>query len=142
MSKLNMNMSSEDALVALSEGNPGAIQVLMGMLTKGPSIDPDAGDPILTVLSLDMDEIYGSRIYVLFKYVCKKDLTLVFAALRSVQLGIATAKSLQEAIGDENGQGFDDTARIFFQNEALAKVQEELPRFGRPAEEAAGIPTA
>ncbi len=122
--------------MALSDGNPGAVNVLMMILKEGSAIDPDAADPSLTLLSFDTNEIYGSRIWVLYKNVCDQSLVKTIAALRAVQLGIVSKETLNDAIGDVNGQKHNEEAREFFRNEAQTKVREELSNFGIPTAEA------
>jgi len=66
-SKINMDMSTKDAIIALAEGNPGAITVLAQMVQ-----DPRGA---AAILHLDNLEIYGSKIWVGYKDHCKEDIT-------------------------------------------------------------------
>jgi len=124
MTKLDLNDSIEDIMIKMSEGNPGAISVCMMMYTKGGAIDPDAlFGGLGGVLSLDSLGIYGSKIWMLFKDVCKQDLVKTSAMLRAWQLGFVPKATLLHAI-DNYGAGIDTDA-------LLAQVQERLPAFGQ-----------
>ena len=110
------------AIVKLSDGNPGATVVCIEMLKKGKDIDPDyvlGGLGIL--LMLDTFGIYGSRIWMLYKDVCKQDIVKTVAVLRAGQLGILDDDMLQHAI-DNRGEGIDI-------EDLHKKVRQRLPRF-------------
>jgi len=124
MTKLDLNDSVEDIMIKMSEGNPGAISVCMMLYTKGGAIDPDDWlGGLGGVLSLDSLGIYGSKIWMLFKDVCKQDLVKTSAMLRAWQLGFVPKATLLHAI-DNYGAGIDTDA-------LLAQVQERLPAFGQ-----------
>lgn len=124
MSRLTMNMTSGDALIALAEGNPGAVTVLLQLLQKAGQIDPDAAfGGLAAVMALDTEGFYGPRIWMLYKDVCHQDLTKTVGMLRAVQLGIISSETLGHAV-DNYGKGLDVDA-------TLAKVREQLPRFGK-----------
>ena len=130
MSKLGLNTSIPEALVSMSEGNPGALGILGDLMQKAEAIDPD--NPLGGlgyILQLDDLEIYGSRIWMLFKDVCRYDMQEMCGLLRARQLGLLTATVLNLAI-DNRGDGIDvaDTCR---------QVKEQLPNFQWAAPEAA-----
>lgn len=110
-----------DAVVALAEGNPGAVTVMGDMLRDGGRIDPDSFGGYANILDLDSYGIYGSRIWMLFKDVCRQSLPRTIAILRAVQLGYLDEKTLNHAI-DNRGEGLDVEAMV-------AKVKERLPNF-------------
>lgn len=119
-------MSTGDVVIAMSEGNPGALSTCMELLSHGDRIDPDAimGGGISALLSLDTLGIYGSRLYMLWNDVCKREIELVLALLRACQLGGlagVTGATLNHAI-DHRGDGLDIAA-------ALEAVKEKLPLF-------------
>ena len=121
MSRLKLEMNLNDMVFALSEGNPGAVTVMMDSVRENKEIDPDnwAG-PLGMVLNLDMCEVYGSRIWGLYKRVCGERLSRTAAMLRAVQLGIIARTELDAAI--------DETTKIDVE-EVCRKVAEELPNF-------------
>ena len=121
-----LNMSLTDIIVELADGNPGAVRVMMEIIEHDGMIDPDNLLGALgSILSLDTHGIYGSRIWMLYKDVCRSDIEKMLAALRAVQLGIARERDLLSAI-DGNEKSFDADA-------ALGAVKEKLPAFGLKA---------
>lgn len=120
--RIGLQDTTMDAVVKLAEGNPGAATVCMQILDKGGDIDPDwmfGGLSIL--LSLDTYNIYGPRIWMLYKDVCKQDLVKTIASLRACQMGLFPIEKLQHAI-DNYGEGVDV-------DELHRMVKERLPRF-------------
>lgn len=102
MTKINLTMTAGDVVVALSEGNPGALSVLMQIMQEHAKIDPDAG-PIGffgTFLQLDTLGIYGESLWILYKYVCGQKLDKMLLILRANQLGglAATDDLVKDAI--------------------------------------------
>jgi len=120
--KLTLTMSPMDVFVTMSEGNPGALQVLLALYENGNKIDPmDFMGPFGAIFSLDRNGIYGSRIWMLFKDVCGKDLGKTVAMLRSIQLGLLKTDDLDIAINNR-GEGIDVDALV-------EKVIDTLPEF-------------
>ncbi len=120
--KITLEDNVMSAIVKLSEESPEATTVCVMMVEKGEEIDPDAvlgGFGIL--LTLDTYNIYGSRIWMLYKDVCKQDLIKTIAALRACQMGFFPIEKLQHAI-DHYGEGVDPV-------ELHKMVKEILPRF-------------
>lgn len=121
MSRLNLGMHLNDVLWAISEGNPGAIHVIMDGMRYGESIDPDnAFQGYGLPLHLDEFQIYGSRVWMLYKDVCRENLAHTIGTLRSVQLGITSLDDLNSAIDGNNKINLEDV---------LNRVCKELPRF-------------
>ena len=118
----DLSMTTMDVLMALADGNPGAINVMMLMMEQGEKIDPDSAFGVFGgIVALDTHGIYGSRIWCLYKDVCGQSIEETLAALRAVQLGIARASDLSAAI-DGKGDKFDA-------GKALLSVRERLPSF-------------
>ena len=81
----------------MSEGNPGAMAVLMQMLTTN-TIDPDnALGGLGAILMLDSLGIYGTDIYVLHNDICGRELVKTLAVLRAVQFGLFSGDVLKDA---------------------------------------------
>jgi hypothetical protein len=94
-------------LMKMTEGNPGALNVLAQMMGTTDSIDKaNAMGPLGPLLSLDSFRIYGSRIWGLYKDVCREDIVSTLAVLRGRQLGIISQEVLNHAI-DYYGEGLD-----------------------------------
>jgi hypothetical protein len=121
--RIGLKDTTMDTVLKMSEGNPGALRVVMDMMKDGGAIDPDSwAGGLGAVLGLDSHGIYGSRIWMLYKDVCKEDLVSMLAVLRACQLGHISEATLHQAI-DNYGQGID-------LDEVVAGVKEALPRFG------------
>lgn len=131
--RLKLSMSFTEMVLAMTEGNKGAMSVIMKLSAHSKEIDPDAfGGGLSNILLLDTLNIYGWRIWGLFKDVCKENLTLMIAVLRAYQMGQlagVTKDALYHAI-ENRGEGIDPNA-------ALAAVVEQLPNFN-----ASGAPKA
>jgi hypothetical protein len=121
MARIKLEMHINDALFAMSEGNPGAITVLMDSVTKNSEIDPmNAFGPWGLMANLDEFEIYGHRIWGLYKNLCGENLPRTTAVVRAAQLGIISRETLDQAIDGKT------TIDI---KEVTDKVREELPDF-------------
>jgi len=131
--KLRLDMTIMEIMLEMSEGNPGAASVLMQILDKGEKIDPQGMFGGLgAILDLDTHGIYGPRIWMLFKDVCKQDLVSMLAVLRADQLGQlagCTDAAIDHAI-DNYGEGLDIP-------KIVAAVKEQLEDFGKTADSTA-----
>lgn len=112
----------------LSEGNPGAIRVITEMMKTTAEIDPYTLSP-LNLLSFDSYGILGSKIWMLYKDVCKEKIVCVHGVMRSLQLGLESSKNIYHAI-ENRGKGLDAES-------VLEKVKKRLPNFAKkvPVEE-------
>lgn len=123
--RITLGMSVGDIVYAITEGNPGAIRVVMELIEKGPKIDPDnALGPIGPLLNLDTLDCYGSRIWMLYKDVCGQDLVKVEGVLRAIGFGYTSDAAVNAAI---DGTGKIDVDAL------LTQVRERLPRFAAAA---------
>lgn len=123
MSKItNPYITISEAVAAVAEGNPGAISAMASCMKAVSLVDPQhILGPAGIILQLDSFEIYGPRVWMLFKDVCGQDAKNMIAALRSVQLGLRTREQLNEAI-DNYGRGWNC-------DDVLAEVKSELSGF-------------
>ena len=123
--RITLEDTPMSAIVKLVEGNPGATRVCVELFKAAHEIDPDAAfGGIAPVFQLDTMGIYGSRIWMLYKDVCKEDIVKTVAVLRAVQLGLVSCRVLDHAI-DNYGDGLDINA-------AHKQVNERLPNFVAP----------
>ena len=113
-----------DVLIKMSDGNPGAANILTQLVSNSVEVDPDnfAG-PLGTILNLDTQEIYGSRIWMLYKDVCGECITTTIGMSRAVQLGILPIQDLNTAI-DNRGRGV-------IVEQVMEVVRKQLPSFGQ-----------
>jgi hypothetical protein len=126
MSKIQLTDNTMDVVVKMSEGNPGAMNALMEILSKGKLIDTD--DPIQglgAILMLDTLGIYGSDIYVLHSDICDRNLAKTLAVIRGTQFGYFDGKLLANACHRQDYSGRD----IVPVEELYQKVKERLPNF-------------
>ena len=122
--RIKLSDSLLDSATKLSEGNPGAVNVLLLLVAKTEEIDPDAAlGPYAHLLNLDSLGIYGSRIWSLYKDVCGENIATTMAVVRAVQLDKLSEHTLDHAI-DNRGEGINT-------EEIVAIIQEELPKYGR-----------
>jgi hypothetical protein len=120
--RLKLDDSVMDIVQKMSDGNPGAITVIMAVLSKGGGIDKaDFMGGMGTVLSLDTHGIYGSRIWMLYKDVCNEHLPSMIGILRAYQLGFLKDADLDSLIDGK----FKEPSRPFIKD-ALIKVKERL----------------
>ena len=128
MSRLTITDTIKDVVVKMSDGNPGAITVMMSILKDGRDIDPYT-EPGMHLLNLDDLELYGSRIWLLYKDLCGQSLAATMGMLRAKQLGhISREKLIGFIDAAEEGTLHEMTLGEGFDPEPyLKKVQEELP---------------
>jgi hypothetical protein len=72
------------------------------------------------ILNLDQMEIYGRRIWMLYKDVCGESIAKAIGMVRSVQMGVLTAETLNAAI--------DGTGSVHVER-TIDKLKEKLPNF-------------
>ena len=124
---MQLDMSMMDMLMVMSEGNPGALKVLMDSFDKVPEIDPDdVFGPWGLMMHLDSLGIYGDRIWMLYKDLCGQDIVNTIAMARAWQLGIVRSEDLKDAI---NG------LTVLNVNDILNQVKDRLPNFAVEQEE-------
>jgi len=117
----DLSMTTQDVVLTLVEGNPGALRVCLEILADNTTDLDNSLGGFGVLLSLDTLHIYGSRIWMLYKDVCKQNISNVLAVLRGWQLGHLTRDVLNHAI-DNMGDGID-------LNAVMTEVQKELPNF-------------
>ncbi len=78
MSKITLEDTNQSAIVKMSEGNPGALTALVGLLQLDKKVAPFGG--LVALLHLDDEGIYGSRIWMGFKDYCGQDAAKFYAA--------------------------------------------------------------
>lgn len=102
MSVLKMTDSPTDMLAAVSKGNPGCLMLLLEIMKKHESIDPQAVmGGIGLVMLLDSYEIYGTDAYILYGDKCNHDLRTFLMLMRATQLGLFSLKRLKELSKDQ-----------------------------------------
>lgn len=75
-------------LVSMAEGNIGAATVLKSLIKESKVIDKASVlEGLGAPMQLDMLEIYGEHIWILYKHVCKGNIYTMVTVLRANQLG-------------------------------------------------------
>lgn len=124
--RIALNDSVKDIIIKMSDMNPGAIGVMMNIISDTESIDPDClMGGIGVIMMLDNNQIYGSDIYVLHSDICGRNLSRMLAVLRAVQLGLFSGETLRDAASRQDYSG----KKMVPVEEIALKVKERLPNF-------------
>jgi len=127
MSKIELNDSGMDIMIKMSDGNPGAIQALMELMSNNSKIDPESAfGEYAAILFLDNEEIYGSDIYILWNDKCNRDIRLLIMLLRATQLGIFSSSKLK-ALSLDQGRKIEILKEEW--EDIESKVLEQLKEF-------------
>lgn len=78
--RLTSEMSIKEAIITMSEGNPGALTCMMEMIDSNPMA-------LLDILYFDSLGIYGSKIYMLWNDCCNRDMNKLNETLRYFREG-------------------------------------------------------
>lgn len=123
------------AMVALAEGNIGAVTAMMAMADIAEKVDPDSALGMLDCLfSLDNYCVYGTDIWVLFKYVCCHNPVRMIAVLRACQLGLLGVGEIRKALSQAPSP--ERTALKEKAETIVSLVQEKLPEFAKEIKDA------
>ena len=103
----NTRLSDTDGIMEItmkmSEGNPGALNAIIGLMQK-----PDG---IMYVLACDMIGIYGSRLYMLWNDCCGRSFDKFIRVIKGWQAGKLKAEEILEHVSGGWGtpfEGLDD----------------------------------
>jgi hypothetical protein len=98
--RIQKSDSVQNGIVKMGEGNPGAITVCINLLKFSEQISPNAGPGggLTYILALDEFQIYGCRIWMLFKDVCGESLHKMVAVLVARSAEIISQRELELAI--------------------------------------------
>jgi hypothetical protein len=111
-----------DITVKMSNGNPGAMNVIILLFQEEPFVDPDSFLPgVGTILALDSVGIYSERIWMLYKDVCKENIVDLIGLMRAWQMGFVDRNILLSSIDDPS---------LVNVRELVDKVKKDLPKFG------------
>ena len=89
MAKINENMTIQDVLIAMSEGNPGALVCMIGMFETNPLA-------LFDIMFFDTMEIYGEKIYCLWNDCCNRDTVKFKQTLEYLKYGILSKEEIHE----------------------------------------------
>ena len=85
------DMTMTEMIVTMSEGNPGAVSVIMGILQ-----DPFG---LFEILMLDGMDIRGSKLYMLSNDCCQRDPAKLKRTLLMLRCGVFTQEQIHENLG-------------------------------------------
>jgi len=127
MGKIKLSDTFIDVASKMSNGNPGALNVLMDLMQPITNeIDPDNIMGWMgNILSLDTIGIYGGDIYVLMNDICENNVVKFVTILRSHQLGFLDGNVIRDACSrqDYSGKKMIDIIDLH------KKVKKQLPSF-------------
>lgn len=127
----SFNMTGIDAVLELTDGNPGAIRVMSDLVHMSRIIDPQSAlgswGPLILTDSMD---VYGNRIWDLYKYVCDENYYRTLGIMRAFQLGHLSQRDLDRAIDTKDSKVFDVDAMLALVKEQLQEFQIEAPAEG------------
>ena len=87
--QLGLDMTVRDIVLAMCEGNPGAINVMMTLVNEG-----DAG--LASILILDDMNIRGTQIWCVYKDYCKQDIKALIESLADSKKRLAMVDSVNK----------------------------------------------
>lgn len=90
--KLNSNMSGMEVIMAMCEGNPGAMMVLMGMM--------ESPTGLMDIFMLDSMDIRGSHLYMLSNDCCGRDPNKFARTLMMIRSGVFTQEEIHHNLED------------------------------------------
>ena len=123
--KIKITDNTQDVVLKMSEGNPGAMRVIMELLSDNTTDPDNLMGGFGAILNLDSFGIYGSDIYILVNDICDNNIVKVLSTLRAVQLGLFGRDILKDACSRQDRSG-----KLLVPVEDLYnKVKEELPNF-------------
>ena len=99
MGRININSTIADSILAICEGNPGAMAFVMELIGEGD---------MLTVLMFDKLELYGEKLYMLWNDCCGREIENVRKVIDLWQQGKITKETIQEHVSGGYGKPFQE----------------------------------
>lgn len=104
MSKIDITDSVADIVTKMSEGNPGAMTVVVKLVKE---MEKDI-QVLNIILCLDEHlELYGSRLYQLWNDCCDRDIQKVIQIVRLYMNGDISKKEILEHVNKPWGEPFE-----------------------------------
>ena len=97
--RITADMSIEDMIVTMSEGNPGALTCMVNMLNYNPMAHLD-------ILFFDTMEIYGSKIYMLWNDCCERDMDKFNKTIQYIREGKVSKEKVHENLNRVRAEPF------------------------------------
>ena len=97
--RITANMSMEEMLITMSEGNPGALTCMMQMMNSDPMA-------LLDILLFDSMGIYGSKIYMVWNDCCGRDMKKFKETIQAFREGKFSVEEIQENLSRVRAKPF------------------------------------
>lgn len=97
--RITADMSIDDMVVTMSEGNPGALTCMVNMLNYNPMA-------LLDILFFDTMEIYGSKIYMLWNDCCGRDMDKFNKTIQYIREGKVSKEKVHENLNRVRAEPF------------------------------------
>ncbi len=98
---INKDMSVYNIIDNMSEGNPGAIECIIGLMENSKK-----WIWLEYMETLDKFEIYGSKIYMIWNDSCQKDMNMFIKTIKAFQQGMFTKEEIQENLSKGYAEPF------------------------------------
>jgi hypothetical protein len=105
--RLSLDDNTMTAIMKMAGGNPGAVRICVELLKSEEVLNG-----ISALMSLDSLGIYESRIWLLYKDVCRESLDNMIACLRAWQFGILTELQITQAIDGHHAINVDNIVEL------------------------------
>lgn len=128
--RLNPNMSTKDAIVAMSEGNPGCMDALCALFSHD-AMAADHHTATVGIFNFDRLAIYGPGIYVLWSDLCHRDLKRYLMLLKANISRVVVDDDFKALARGELALGNDDWLRI---KQKLEELDADVAEMGESNE--------
>jgi hypothetical protein len=103
MSRISLSDSTIDIVVKMSDGNPGAMAAMFGLLQE---VEKDI-ENFSVILALDLLKVYGSRLYQLWNDCCGRDINKMIKVLDLCSKGKISKEDFLNHIDQPHGIPFE-----------------------------------
>lgn len=93
------NMTIEDAVISMADGNPGAVFCMTAMMNSNPMA-------MLDILYFDSLGIYGEKIYMLWNDCCDRSMEKLNATLKYFRSGKVSREKILENLSQVRATPF------------------------------------
>lgn len=97
--RITADMSFQDMLITMSEGNPGALTCMMQMMNSDPMA-------LLDILLFDSMGIYGSKIYMVWNDCCGRDMAKFKETIKAFREGKFSEEEIHENLSRSYAKPF------------------------------------
>lgn len=98
--RINASMTVIDAIIAMCEGNPGALDCMMQMMES-------YNEAMHDILLFDSLAVYGEKIYMLWNDCCSRDMSKFRKTIQAIRAGRISEEELHENLGRMKAKPFN-----------------------------------